>query len=387
MTHPSEKKILLSPLDWGLGHTTRCIPLARHLLGMGARVFFAGTETQIAFFRKSFPEISFLPLRGYKVRYSQTRRGFMPHLLRQLPGIFKTIRHEHEWLLREAAKHRFDGILSDNRYGLWHPEIPSVFLTHQPGLKTGFGAGADALFARLHQGLMQNFREIWLVDIPEKPGLSGALAHPSLLPPNARYIGLLSQFTDSKWALHSVAPLPPEAEAGGEASGNPFSSPQNALVILLSGPEPQRSILSQKLWEQIAGFPEMPVVFIEGRADAPQRTAISGNIRWQAQADAATLRPLLQGVQYVISRSGYSTLMDAAVLGLRLILIPTPGQTEQEYLGQMLLRDQKALCFRQEDFCLKNALEAAEKFPFLPLGFPENARQFVPVLEAWYGRL
>lgn len=367
MTQISGKKILLAPLDWGLGHTTRCLPLARHLQTLGAGLYFAGTESQISFFRKSVPEATFLPLEGYGIRYSQTRRGFMPTLLRQLPGIFQTIRREHQWLLQAAEEHRFQGILSDNRYGLWHPQIPSVFLTHQPSLKTGFGPAADAVFARLHQSLMRHFGGIWLVDNPAFPGLSGDLAHPTVLPPNACYIGLLSQFEE------------------GKISGN--FAPENGLVILLSGPEPQRGILSQKLWEQVKEFPEMPIAFIEGRPDAPERAPISPNLRWFAQLDATALAPLLQSARYVISRSGYSTLMDAAVLGLKLILIPTPGQTEQEYLGKTLFRDQKALCFRQEDFSLREALEDAARFPFLPLGNPEDAWRFVPVLEDWYNRL
>ena len=364
---PAAKKILLSPLDWGLGHTTRCLPLARQLQTLGAQLYFAGTETQIAFFRKSAPEATFLPLEGYNVRYAQSRQGFMPKLLRQIPGIFQSIRREHEWLLETAEKHHFDGILSDNRYGLWHPKIPSVLLTHQPGLKTGFGRAADAFFARFHQRLMRRFRDIWLVDFPEFPGLSGDLAHPSVLPQNSRYIGLLSQFEKP------------------EISGNFPAS--NGLVILLSGPEPQRSILSQKLWEHVKEFPEIPVVFIEGKADAPERRPVSPNLRWLAQLDAAALAPLLQSVRYVISRSGYSTLMDAAVLGLKLILIPTPGQTEQEYLGRMLFQDEKALCFRQEDFKLKAALEAAKEFPFLPMLKKEDAWLFISVLERWYHSL
>lgn len=251
---------------------------------------------------------------------------------------------------------------------------------------------------------MWRFGEIWLVDSPDFPGLSGDLAHPARLPQNSQYIGLLSQFRNEKVELHDVTPLL-RRRAGGEAgdaadeapltflkaihsaqiSGN--STPKSGLVILLSGPEPQRGILSQKLWEQVKEFPEISVVFIEGKADAPPRAPISPNLRWFAQLDAAALAPLLQSARYVISRSGYSTLMDAAVLGLKLILIPTPGQTEQEYLGKMLLGEHKALCFRQEDFSLREALEDAARFPFLPLGNPEDAWRFVPVLEDWYNRL
>lgn len=362
MNRTKSKKILLSPLDWGLGHTTRCIPLARHLEALGAQLFFAGNEVQCAFFQKTFPQIHYLPLKGYGVRYSKSRIGFLPKLLRQMPCIFRTIREEHQWLIEAAEIHGFDGILSDNRYGLWHPGIPSVFLTHQPGLRTGFGVFADRVFARLHQRLMSRFGAIWLVDTPQFPGLSGALAHPDFLPQNARYIGLLSQFEKREESVN-----------------------KSTLLILLSGPEPQRSILSEKLWQQVQNSP-LPVVFVEGKAAAPKRFSTE-KIRWVAQLNTTELLPVLQSARYVVCRSGYSTLMDAAVLNLKLILIPTPGQTEQEYLGKRLFRNQQALCYRQEDFFLKHSLSDAEKFLFSPLGCKGDAQQFVLALEEWYQQL
>jgi UDP:flavonoid glycosyltransferase YjiC (YdhE family) len=346
-----------------LGHTTRCIPLARHLLRLGATVFVAGTAAQTAFFRKSVPEVQALPLEGYQVTYARTRQGFLPHLLKQLPRIFTCIRREHQWLNQMAEQHGFEGILSDNRYGLWHPRIPSVLITHQPGLKTGLGRRADQVFAPLHQRLMRRFKAIWLVDVPEAPGLSGELAHPARLPSQAQYIGPLSQF---------------EAPAA-------TASKSDRILILLSGPEPQRTLLSNQLWQQ-AQHLEQPVVFVEGRADVPERTA-TDQIRWFARLSAPELLPLMQSAAYIVCRSGYSTLMDAAVLGLKLILIPTPGQTEQEYLGVQWFRNGQALCYQQETFELQAALKTATTFSFQPLDQPDDARRFEPILEAWYQSL
>ncbi len=286
----------------------------------------------------------------------------MPKLLKQFPRIFRTIQQEHKWLLQTAKTHGFDGVVSDNRYGLWHPKTPTVFLTHQPGLKTGLGYFTDRIFARLHQRMMRRFEEVWIVDKPESPGLSGALAHPDFLPKNARYVGLLSQFEKAQKAVA-----------------------KNTLLILLSGPEPQRSILSEKLWQQVQNCP-LPVVFVEGKADAPKRLS-THNIRWEAQLDASALLPVLQSARYVVCRSGYSTLMDATVLNLELLLIPTPGQTEQEYLGALLHQKQQALCYRQEDFSLKTALTEAAGFPFLPLGKAEDAHLFRRALEEWYKQI
>jgi UDP:flavonoid glycosyltransferase YjiC (YdhE family) len=352
------KTVLLAPLDWGLGHTTRCIPIAKRLLENGARVLFAGDDSQRRYFDRFVTEAESLLLSGYDVTYSYTGSGFIPKVLIQVPKILRAIRVEHQWLEELTQSRQIDGIISDNRYGLWHSRIPSVILTHQLRVQTGMGHWGDSIFQRLHYRNLNKFQSCWVVDQPEAPGLSGILSHPRQLPRNSKYIGPLSQF---------------EPGSGGMRKKH--------LLILLSGPEPQRSLLSELLWKQVQDLDE-PVVFVEGKEKVGLRQATKPDIRWIAQTGGEELRQLLLESRLMVCRSGYSTLMDASVLGLRLVTIPTPGQTEQLYLGRLWEKAGKAACFRQEGFDLSAALRIADAYPYR-----QGARavcNYAAVIDDWY---
>ena len=335
----SPKRILLAPLDWGLGHTTRCVPLIRALQAMGHTPVLAGNDMQQAFLRRSFPGLEAHPLPGYEVRYA--RFGLMLGIVRQLPRLLRVIREEHHWLTGFAEKAHIDGIISDNRYGLWHTERPSVILTHQPAVISGLGRVADAALRRLHYRFLERFTEIWIPDLPvAEQSLGGKLSHPPSLPADARYIGWLSQF---------------ESDVSAENNG--------ALLILLSGPEPQRSMLADKLWQQALAL-HRPVVFVEGKAGIQREPA--PHVRHISLADAAMLQPLLRDAAIVVCRSGYSTLMDLAQFGKPAILIPTPGQTEQEFLAQSLSERGLFHAARQQYFSLEEMLAIADSHPRKP---------------------
>ncbi len=355
----------MAPLDWGLGHTTRCLPLLRQLQLLGAVVFFAGNDKQIAFVRRQMPELHFLDLPGYEVQYARSGSGFLPKMLLQMPRLLRRVSAEHQWLLKTVAEHKIEGIISDNRYGLWHPEVPTVILCHQLALHTGMGAFADKTATLFHQKLLSKFGAVWIPDVATAPGLSGKLGHPENLPAGATYVGPLSQFGSF---------LPADFPSRKE--------PQK-LVVILSGPEPQRSILSDLLWPQLSAL-GLPAVFIEGKAEVPVRTS-TDTVKWHSLLAGKELQTVLEAASYVVCRGGYTTLMDAAELGLKLIIIPTPGQGEQEYLGRFLAEKGQGLCFSQQGFDLAAAIEKAAHFPFAPLLSAGKAVEvFKFVLEKWY---
>jgi predicted glycosyltransferase len=195
--------------------------------------------------------------------------------------------------------------------------------------------------------------------------MSGALAHPGALPHNAEYVGLLSQFSD----------LNQQAERDHERGG--------PLLILLSGPEPQRTLLSQKLWAQVQEY-NGQVFFVEGREDAPVPERVPPHITHHCRLTAKALKPLLEAASTVICRSGYSTLMDLAALGKRAIIIPTPGQTEQEYLAQMLADRGLFATARQENFSLPTALAQLETIGQRSQNITtDDFRIFYPVVDDW----
>jgi len=356
LTPGSAKRILIAPLDWGLGHTTRCIPFIRQLLELKHEVYFAGNDSQQTFVAKLFPGITLLTLGGYGVRYGH--RWLMPSLLRQIPRLASRIRSEHKWLLDTVLHEKIDAIISDNRYGLWHPGIPSVILTHQAEIRTGFGGWADGILRLMHYRMLRRFSACWIVDIVGPENLGGDLSHPSVLPQNARYIGWISQLN------------PPDAEQR-----------RQHLLILLSGPEPQRSMLSDMLWDQACGL-EAPVVFVEGKASAI-RTHVPGHITHITRTGGAQLQSLLEGATIVVCRSGYSTLMDLILLRKKAILIPTPGQTEQEYLARRLRKQGIFYAAPQQGFSLEAALAKAEQFPYLIPDANGNHEAYRKVVTEW----
>jgi predicted glycosyltransferase len=349
------RRILIAPLDWGLGHTTRCVPIIRQLLRAKREVVFAGNDVQQTFIAASFPGLRCLNLPGYGVKYSAGT--FLPNILRQIPKILRRIRQEHHWLLHTVRNEGIDAVISDNRYGLWHPQIPCFILTHQAGVITGLGPLADAMVRRLHFSALQRFDQTWLVDVPQNPGLSGKLAHPPRLPQNARYIGWLSQLQ-----------APERTTDAGY------------VLVLLSGPEPQRGILADMLWTQACAMPEQAFVFVEGKTDAV-RTGLPPHIRHYPRASTAQLQDILAGASMVVCRSGYSSLMDLALFKKPAILIPTPGQTEQEYLARKLQIDGVFMHSPQQAFELRDALKAASRFPFRNIGSRDDFQLFESLLD------
>lgn len=359
-TH-SHKRILLAPLDWGMGHTTRCVPLIQYLYKNGHSVVFAGNEWQRNYITKTFPAIETIHLEGYNVHYSQSGKSFMFSLAKQLPGLLKTIMNEHNWLMQLTTGEHFDGIISDNRYGLYHPSVPSVIMTHQVLAQSGMGALTDNLLRRIHYKRLQQYGQCWIIDVPGRPNLAGKLAHPDVLPDNAKYIGLLSQIEQRRL------------------------NQEEHLLVLLSGPEPQRGILSDILWQQVLQHTGK-VVFVEG-SDNVHRKNIPSHVVYHKRVTKEVLQPLIENANIVVCRSGYSTLMDLAVLNKKAILIPTPGQTEQEFLGAHLHREGVLYCTKQKNFNLKDSLSGTAKFPFKKLSLNNAHQLYRPILDEWIKEL
>jgi predicted glycosyltransferase len=336
------------------------VPIIAKLRLLGHSVAFAGNEWQRNFINETFEGIETIHLDGYDVTYSKRGSGFLFSLFYQMPRLVRTIRKEHEWLNNLTQERQFDGIISDNRYGLFHTQIPSVMMTHQLLAQSGMGEAADQVLKRIHYKYIQRFRNCWVVDVAGVPNLSGKLAHPGAEPTNARYIGLLSQIAE-------------EATRNGE---------EKHLLVLLSGPEPQRSILSGMLWEQVKGHHEK-VVFVEGSNAVERPATIPDHIQYHKQVTKKDLLPLLQRASLVVCRSGYSTIMDLVALNKKAILIPTPGQTEQEYLGRHLHKEGLFYSVPQKRLDLEQALQDVKLFPFRELELRNAHKLYHQVLEQW----
>lgn len=334
--NPRQPRILVAPLDWGLGHATRCIPVIYELIAQGAQPWLAGEGLQEELLREEFPDLPFLPLKGYRVKYARSAPGLVRNLLFQTPRLLQTIRYENDWLKKQVQQHSLDAVISDNRFGLHDKNIPSIFITHQLRIKTPFGKWSDSLLQNRNYRLIDRFSACWIADDESDNNLAGELSHPLKKPRTpVHYTGLLTR-------LKPVETM--------EKKGH--------LFISLSGPEPQRSLLESRVLKEIAHYNGTATV-VRGLPGHHSLIPSTNDIRFFNHLNTHEYNKEMQMAEVVISRSGYSTLMDLAALGKKSILIPTPGQTEQEYLGRRLQEMKCAVCIAQDKFGLTDALKKA----------------------------
>jgi uncharacterized protein (TIGR00661 family) len=335
-------RILLAPLDWGLGHATRCIPIIRQLISEGADVWLAGEKAQKDLLQQEFPELPFLPLDGYRIKYARSGIGLIFSLFRQTHKIFSAIKKENEWLKEKMVEYKFDAVISDNRYGLYHPDIPSIFITHQLTIKSPLGKWTEKILRKRNYRYINKFTECWVPDREEQENnLAGELSHPidkPVIP--VYYIGHLSRFKITDELVENTH-----------------------LLIILSGPEPQRTILENKIIQEVAHYPSTATI-VRGLPGADSIVPSTSMIKFYNHLPADELNKEIAKAAYVISRSGYSTVMDLVRLSKKGILIPTPGQTEQEYLADYLTKKQIAFCATQNEFSLESSLKNAKKFSY-----------------------
>jgi predicted glycosyltransferase len=349
-------KILLAPLDWGLGHATRCIPIVKELISLKCDVIIAATGDQKAILQAEFPFLPFVELPGYEVKYGKNRALTLLKMIGKIPKILIRIKGEKAWLTAFVEQEKPDAVISDNRYGLAHKDVFSVFMTHQLLIRTPFGRGADRLLQRIQYRWLRRFSECWIPDLGKKEALAGELSHPEKLPSiPVRYIGILSRF--EKTAARSV-----DGEKAGVGQTEPNKSCE--LLILLSGPEPQRTLFEKILLRQLPGYSGKTILVrglpIPTGSPAPSHPGLTVH----DHLPAAELNAVVCGAQLVLSRPGYSSVMDLFKLGKKCIFVPTPGQTEQEYLGHYLEGRRLALSLPQSGFSLTAAIAAAENFPY-----------------------
>jgi uncharacterized protein (TIGR00661 family) len=333
--------VLLSPLDWGLGHTTRCIPIIHELLQQGCAIIIACNSTQKALLIREFPGLTYVHLAGYNLKYGKKRWGTIVRIILQTPKILIKINNEKRWLNIFLKSQPVDIIISDNRFGLYARNIPSIFITHQLYIKTGLGQLTDRLLQWLNYRRINRFSTCWVPDRKGTKTLAGGLSNPASLPTiPVQYIGGISRLKACS------------------VTTNPIQ-----LLVILSGPEPQRSIFENLLMKELEQQPGKTVLVraLPGEGEGVQ---VKNNVTIYNHAPAGLLNELMCNAELVISRSGYTTVMDLLKLGKRSILVPTPGQAEQEYVAAHLHKERLAYTISQAQFTLQSSLASAYEFPY-----------------------
>lgn len=322
--------ILITPLNWGLGHATRCIPVIRELEKNGFIPIIASDGMALELLRKEFPHLLALELPSYNIRYPKNGANLRWKMIQNSPKMLWAIHKEKRMVSKWITQYDLRGLISDNRLGAFSKKIPSVFITHQLNVLSG---NTTWFTSKLHQNVIKKYNECWVPDIEETPNLSGKLGHLKKPFDGIRYIGPLSRMekrsVDKKYDL----------------------------LVILSGPEPQRSILENRLKSEILKFNDK-VIFIKGILEPEQKTEIIDHVTYYNFMHSAELEQAFNESEMVLCRSGYTTIMDLAYLEKKAFFIPTPGQYEQEYLARKLKKEGLVPYGKQDDFRIRDLLKA-----------------------------
>jgi uncharacterized protein (TIGR00661 family) len=332
-------------MNWGLGHAARVVPVIHELIKHDVEVIIAADGRSLELLRKEFSELKWIHLPGYDIHYSKNK-SFMKSIMLQLPMILRSFFAEKKWLQEIMRKEKINAVISDNRYGLYSKKIYTVFITHQTGIMLPRPIKCvERMLNEVNHYLIRKFNECWIPDFEGENNLSGDLSHRYLVPPNAVFIGPLSRFS---WHEEKK---------------------QFDLLVLLSGPEPQRTVLEKILMKQLliltCSVPKMnfKLLMVRGVPEGiEEMIQVEENFFLVDFLGGEKLNTIMLASDLLISRSGYSTIMDLATLAKKAILIPTPGQTEQEYLAYYFKERKIFYSEKQANFNLKRALVESEKY-------------------------
>lgn len=319
------KKIIIAPLNWGLGHASRCIPIINALISENFTPIIASDGIALQFLKKEFSTLETITLPSYNIKY---RKNLKLSLILQFPQILKAVKEEQKIIdtfIKENTN--VSGIISDNRFGLRSKKIPSVYITHQINVLAGF---ASFFASKIHQNIITKFNECWIPDTKNQQ-FSGKLSisNKNL---NQKFIGVLSRF--KKQDLE-----------------------QNIdVLVVLSGPEPNRTRLEKKLISLFKNDTRK-IVFVLGKLAQTQKKWTTNNCTFYNFVLSEKLETLINSSKIVICRSGYSSIMDLAVLAKKVFFIPTKNQPEQEYLASYLEKNKIAPSCNIDDFTLEKLKE------------------------------
>lgn len=332
----SKKRILLAPLDWGLGHASRCIPIARQLEKERFEVVFAASGRSLDLLMSEFPNGDFIKLEGYNIRYP--KNGTMAwSMISQSLKILRSIRREHTLLQTIIDDYKIDGVISDNRFGLHSKRVPCVFITHQLNIQSPI---LRHWIKKINYKYIEKYDACWIPDF-DNHILSGDLTRSDLPQVDCHYLGGLSRF-EKKQKTEDLD-----------------------ILAVVSGPEPQRSLFENILKKQLLASNKKALMVL-GKTEEHTKEQIR-NLTIVGHLKSAELNQAMVNANIVISRSGYSTVMDIAKLNKKAIFVPTPGQTEQLYLAKYYFDNQLAFAMPQHKLDLAIAFEKIDDFKGLSI--------------------
>lgn len=322
-----KKRILVCPLGWGLGHASRDIPIIDSLQKNGHEIIVAGDELQLTLLSQRFEGVKTVLFPSFKVRFSKGQNQLLPLLWIALRLPYHIIK-EHLILKRLVRQLKVDVVISDNRFGLWNADVKTILITHQ--LKVFFPRPfgiLEPIGARFIRFIAEKFDSCWIPDYLDSNNLAGELSHPKKLPSNASYIGILSRFSGL-----STIQLPIAWE----------------LVGVVSGPSPHREMFIAEI-EKLSRKYSIKTLIIKGNPNEGDSIIEQNGIGYAGHLSDTEFASAVKSSKYLICRAGYSSIMDMVALGVKCLMVPTPGQTEQEYLADYLSNKGLFKTYEQRD--------------------------------------
>jgi uncharacterized protein (TIGR00661 family) len=342
----SKPRILIAPLNWGLGHATRCIPIIKAFIYLNCEVIIAADKQTFSLLKKEFPTLVFLRCNDYEIEYSRNKIFFTLKLFLQFPRILFSIWKENKWLDKIIKEQKIDVVVSDNRFGMYSKKIFSIYITHQLNIKTG-NRFTEIVSKKIHSYFIKKYFQCWVPDNKEN-GLAGDLSNSKSTGMNIIYIGPISRF-HSNTRLEIIYDL----------------------LVTVSGPEPQRSVFENKILDQLKNFTGKALLVRGLPSENCNLLRSTHSLKIVNHLSAIELNNAFLQSKMIIGRCGYTTIMDLAALQKRAILVPTPGQAEQEYLAKYLFAKKYFFTVDQENFFLEEVLKKAALFEFrdIPVSF------------------
>ena len=384
------RRILISPLDWGLGHASRIIPIIDRYIEQGDNVIIAGSGMSLNLLQKQFPHLQSIEIPSFKMKYSAGNSQVWA-VAKAFPRLIYYSIKEHKALKRIVKQEKIDFIISDNRFGLYHKTVPCAYITHQLMIKLPRPwFFLEPFVAFVHRCIINKFTECWVPDLEDSElSLAGELSHPNKKPRNVKYIGILSRFskrctpygratdgititqaspvlrTSDTCLQNRITPYGRENIITDCARdfipfGHQYVSPArlcisklnialaysqnsslltpNLALAILSGAEPQRTMFEKEVLTSLQDDPHENIILIQGKVEAEQKVSKVGKVTVYNYMSTEELQEYILKADKIICRSGYSSIMDLHALGKlkNATLIPTPGQTEQEYLAEYI---------------------------------------------------
>jgi len=332
----SPLRILVTPLDWGLGHATRCIPIINELVQRGCTVSIATSGGAFALLRAEFPDLVHHPIVSYGIQY-QTSGSFFLKMVFQLPKLLKAISQERKQIEKIVQANSIDVIISDNRFGCRSRSTKNIFITHQINILPQSFPLVRAIASYWNIRTIKKFDQCWVPDLTGSI-FSGILSRNNRI--LIRHIGILSRFRNTV----GILPL------------------KYKLLSIISGPEPQRGIFEKLVSEQAHKVDGM-VLVVRGIPETEQTIRVQGNVTQMCHLTTLELQEAILSSEFILCRSGYSSVMDLIALAKKnVIMVPTPGQPEQKYLAAKLHEEKKVYVTDQANFNLTESMLLAKDY-------------------------